>query len=1705
MEDKRGDTFTHRLRGFRKKVKSKIGIRPRNSATISSDRPSRVSTFADRTTDDAPSPVLEAEHGTSNALRPSPSIDTIGCPEPASENNTFPAKNNVSLWSQAYIEAKEDPEFVKLLESYKKFLIQRYGFSQSGTPEAKKEDSPIQKLAKRALDDLESSHLTFRIGEEKIVVREQVKNILDFLTTFKSVIGAAAAAEPSASLAWTGVMAALPFLENILTQDESAVDGFERISFLLIRYTLLEKELFDKKSCHLTSRSVEHVRVVQGIKERIIKVYVIVYQYQIRIILQYAHGKPRRMLGDMFLHNDWKTMVKDINEKDNEIDRAANGVKHSWLKDQLDSVDYSIKELRSNLHDFRRELLSKFNLSMLDRIPYVENAVFDSQQVDRQGMCLVGTQCNALSTIQSWAESPDSDPIFWLVGKAGTGKSSIARTVANCLDQRQQFYSRESQLDDRTILGATFFMSQEDPSRNTVKLVFPTLARTLARNLPDLGEQISQNFYRDTTVGHKKLVEQMRRLISEPMAVVSKALMLSVRLIIIIDSLDECQDSSEAEELLRLLPILCKYHPLDVRILVISRPVRHISNILGDPNFGAKEHTLEKIPRHTDDAEPDDITKFLKSELKDIIKSRDNERGWVTDEDIRQLVDRADGLFIYAATTCRFLNAADDDEDIQISRLKKLIEAKADKDSPEACLDDIYRKVLSFPARNLSQEEKTTVYTKYRCILGLIALAFEPPLITTLEILTRKKGLGKTLVNFRSILEVHTDDLIPLTFYHLSFRDFLLDKERSGADFTIDEAAVHRDLFLNCLSIMNNNLVEDICDLKHPGTLASDVSKDRVDKHIPQHLKYACFYFSRHLMKFSTFKSAASYLEDASDIYHFLSTKLLGWLEALSLLKEYSRSISIIKDLQSLVTPEASPKLSLFIQDAYRFALKNYATISQAPLQTYCSALIFSPSKSLVRAKFLHLIPVWITKYPEFREQWDPELMTLPGSNYNPAISGDGKTLVTRDPHGVTKIWDLSTGAEMAKFSCSSADNVQAISRNGGTVACALMNGKILLRSLTDEDESILVSDNKVIDSISFSPTEDLLAAFSSDYRLLIWDVKTSELIKSVTMGHGKEVYRCPLVFSPCGQTVLAGGGSAVTGGIFVWDMRAQTQKTVMRHEGETRAIAISPDGQRVASSDSLGGLIVWSYATAETLSRTKLEHFAFFLAWHPTQPPILAVARAGMSVSLCNTATPSVQIIKDIDIYGTKTIPTSGLAFSSSLEIMVTGDRKGCVRIWDTDMASTTLPRREAIQDFHHLENKRKILIVSEYTSEILDLDTGSRKKFHGYTKKAVRSPSRDLFAICSTNDTIHFFDANLSKVVRNYSEGSDIFFPEGSNVVVLMSSDKVLVLDGKTLRPQLTIELPGQWNSKVEPVFKGQHMGLVVRICDKESHSILVYQLATGKGMPSYQYPIFLDDLHSSEENVMFISPDCETIIYGTRREDGKHCYLMACFTKDISKEILPLEKDKFSTSPVFSPMGDYVVIGTSSGNISVWDTKTMSQVKNLVTGTFPVVQLHFCTGERMGVKILVDGRLDIQLWDMERFELLEVDEGVTDIGRSINHSTRDLHFDSKQGWLSLSSYDKNSHCRFITERDNALLYVQAGWIWQGNHRILLLPSEFRQSFMWLEFPFTTVQRIHYPIVAACGGSIVLGLESGDVTAFEFVRSKMGFERKPGNISGA
>jgi len=91
------------------------------------------------------------------------------------------------------------------------------------------------------------------------------------------------------------------------------------------------------------------------------------------------------------------------------------------------------------------------------------------------------------------------------------------------------------------------------------------------------------------------------------------------------------------------------------------------------------------------------------------------------------------------------------------------------------------------------------------------------------------------------------------------------------------------------------------------------------------------------------------------------------------------------------------PPLSAMIYDAKRFLLSYSSIIEGAPLQAYCSALVFSPEASIIRRLYMRHLPEWIIRAPALSEDWSVHLQTLshPSSVNAVAFSPDGQLIVS--------------------------------------------------------------------------------------------------------------------------------------------------------------------------------------------------------------------------------------------------------------------------------------------------------------------------------------------------------------------------------------------------------------------------------------------------------------------------------------------------------------------------------------------------------------------------------------------------------------------------------------------------------------------------------------------------------------------------------------
>lgn len=296
----------------------------------------------------------------------------------------------------------------------------------------------------------------------------------------------------------------------------------------------------------------------------------------------------------------------------------------------------------------------------LSELRIANGAEFDSYIDQHEDECLSGTRTELLHQISQWAVSSQGKCIFWLNGMAGTGKSTISRTVAKTFKKAK-------------LLRASFFKRGEADRGNATK-VFPTIARQLVNNIPQLIPGVRKAIRDDPDIAAKSLTDQFDKLLLQPLLGLEQFSHQTSAMIIVIDALDECELENDIRIILRLLPQLQKSRAMCLRIFLTSRPELPIRQGFASdiPNHDHQDLVLHEIPQEVTEH---DISLFLRHRFSQIRLSHPNlSPEWPGDETIQTPVTMAVPLFISAATVCRFLG---DSRWNPESRLKSILEDQA--------------------------------------------------------------------------------------------------------------------------------------------------------------------------------------------------------------------------------------------------------------------------------------------------------------------------------------------------------------------------------------------------------------------------------------------------------------------------------------------------------------------------------------------------------------------------------------------------------------------------------------------------------------------------------------------------------------------------------------------------------------------------------------------------------------------------------------------------------------------------------------------------------------------------------------------------------------------------------------------------------------------------------------------------------------------
>jgi hypothetical protein len=513
-------------------------------------------------------------------------------------------------------------------------------------------------------------------------------------------------------------------------------------------------------------------------------------------------------------------------------------------------------------------------------LPNAVDAPFNAYSRQNDLTCLPNTRVDLLREIYTWADGKDERFIYWLNGLAGTGKSTIARTVA-----RKYFENGQ--------LGASFFFSRGGGDVGHASKFFTTIAIQLARKSQSLQQHICDALRKNNDIATQSLGDQWRQLVLGPLSNLRGDLHSS-SYILVIDALDECYNDKDIQTILKLLAEAQALKTVRLRILLTSRPeipIRH-----GFYQIPETEHQDVVLHNISSSIVNHDIAIFLEYNLRLIRQEHPIDIDRPDEEVIRCLVQNASGLFIWAATTCRFIQQG---KRFAAKRLAVILEQSSHAiTAPEKHLDEIYSTVLNNSiSSSYSDEEKEELYSMVRYILGSVVMLSSPLSPDSLSKLLHvsKKNIDQTFDDLRAILDIPEDQRHPLRLHHPSFRDFLLNKDRcSNSKFWVDNKQANETLAACCIQLMSTSLKEDICGVTVPGTPIAGIESCQVEQYLPPEVQYACLYWIQHLQR------SSSRLQDNNYVHQFLQNHLLHWLEALSWMRKMSEGIHEIISLESI-------------------------------------------------------------------------------------------------------------------------------------------------------------------------------------------------------------------------------------------------------------------------------------------------------------------------------------------------------------------------------------------------------------------------------------------------------------------------------------------------------------------------------------------------------------------------------------------------------------------------------------------------------------------------------------------------------------------------------------------------------------------------------------------------------------------------------------
>ncbi|KAI0434035.1 WD40-repeat-containing domain protein [Xylaria sp. FL1042] len=808
---------------------------------------------------------------------------------------------------------------------------------------------------------------------------------------------------------------------------------------------------------------------------------------------------------------------------------------------------------------------------------------------------------------QRWRDHSESR-LLWIKGDPGKGKTML---LCGIIDE----------LKTSTPSGLlSFFFCQATDSRiNNATAVLRGLIYLFVEQQPTLISHVRKKY--DHT--GKTLFEDPNAWValSDIFANIMRDQALGTAYVVI-DALDECVTDSP-----KLLDFI-------IRVSSSSTWVKWLLSSRNEPGIGKKlgsddgqtmlslelKENAEQVSRA--------VNAYVDDKLSHLESVRENDK---LREQVRDVLRRkANGTFLWVSLVVQEL------EQVESWHVPKVAE-----EVPPG-LDDLYDRMMNQIEGQKRDSENCGL------VLSAVTVAYRPLHLAEIAVLSglpkeiwgSTKNIAKIVAKCGSFLTVRDDQVY---LVHQSAKEYLSDRA-SAVLFPSGVGKTHHGMFSRSLKLMSEKLRRNMYGLSHPGFPIDQVRQPKPDPLAAA--RYSCVHWVDHLRDWASGVSAkngddpqhvpgtqlqaprhvqkweARPQNDSGEhswVYEFLREHFLHWLEALGLLEKTSEGVLAITTLESMTVPVESSALHALVRDAKRFALYSRSILDEAPLQVYCSALLFAPEASIVRKQFEGQIPRWIRKLPAVPRDWGSLLLTLEvrsDSTKAVSFSPDSQMVVSASRDGKIRLWSSTTG----------------------------------------EAHHIFEGHSDSANAVVFSPDSKLIASASNDRTVRLWDSATGAALR--TLSYQDPVHA--VTFSSDGQLIVA---TSRDKDVMLWDSATGLACRILKgHSGKIRTVAFSPSGKIVASASNDKTLKVWDLATG-TVHCTLMYHSLWVDAVVFSPDNKLLAASSDKTVTLWDLTGNEVEALYNLSHLR----PVPALVFSADSKLIASGSEDFTVRLWDS------------------------------------------------------------------------------------------------------------------------------------------------------------------------------------------------------------------------------------------------------------------------------------------------------------------------------------------------------------------------------------------------------------------------------------------------------